>query len=157
MVDMTCINKNYGYAIRDACVEDNDGNPTCEVVLNAKEDYIILKADTIVKTKPMCDFIVFRLRPKGRPILIEMKGKSLNVEDAKEQLINGSKLAVRIARQCFDDWSPNLFHVVLVCQEWDTVKHRMVADDFLKLSGKKHRVLTGECGNKLSIITKAIS
>jgi len=155
MIDMVCIKDNYGHAIRDSCVEECERCHKCEVFLNGKDEYLVLKADVIVKDKPMCDFIIFRLKPRGRPILIEMKGRTFKVEQAKAQLINGSALAKTIARKCFGDWSPESFHPILVCREWDIVKHRMATDDFLRLSGKKHRVIIGECGDRLSTILRA--
>lgn len=136
------IKNAYPNSQRSTCCENN-----CKLCISNKINYTILKGDSLVSSKKMCDCMIFR--DDKKIILVELKTKRYNAYDVIEQLTNGGKEALSITSKL---GGKNFsIHFLLVIKKRDRKGFAMdiLRDRGVNINGKKYLIKRGKCQDPL--------
>lgn len=142
------------HALVQRCAERS-----CKLLIR-KEGAHILKCDMLnpsmglARGIPMSDFLVFLKQIDSFMLAVELKSGKLKVDKARTQLVNGARLAIRLAKELPDFRSGNVF-LLLVANDFGNDLDQRRLKDPVSLNGAKYEIHTCSCGSKLSIMVNS--
>ncbi len=143
---INCINTEFADKKIERCSERGTG---CKLKLDTSYEHIIIKGEKICNDRKICDCIIF-VNQNGAIIvgIVELKSKHIDASDIKEQLTNGSKIALEILKECTDTCDTSEFYpIVLAKGGGRTSEHAMIRNAKIRFGSKKHRIITKKCGD----------
>jgi hypothetical protein len=144
-----CIRARYEEAHVDRCEEQG-----CRLVLDDIGRHCVLKGEKLGTTGKVCDCLVFTAHGAGCLLAaVELKSKTVDAKDVREQLANGAALALSIAKETE---APNPWLLLLVLSERiQPSEFRTLTSKPVMVNGQKRFVRRERCGKHLKDILKA--
>lgn len=145
------IRKHYDQPLINKCCEKK-----CCINLRGLHDHIIIKGETIAKSKfRICDCIIFINISGSELVLIELKSKTSKATEVEEKLKNGSEQALKILKRCDQTKGHfDIFHIVLV-KSCRPSEFNLLKQSKINLNGIKYDIIIKRCGeNILDILSK---
>jgi hypothetical protein len=138
---LDCIKNNNSDVIKNHC-EDSG----CQLKFNGLSKYVILKGDEIHRNCKMCDCIIF-VEQDNRIIIgvVELKSKTIHVNEVKEKLENGSKTAFDIIKECGNKNKLDFCFLVLH-KGINGSTFKLLSKKKIEVNGRKHNILIKSCG-----------
>lgn len=134
----------YSYAIAKECSEAG-----CKLKLKGLKEYVILKGEKIAcKKHKICDYIIFTLSEGYIYIgVVELKSKTVHVEETIEKLRKCSDIAIDILEQFNNNLmnSTIFFHIIL-SKRLHTSEHEVITKRRIIVRGKKYPIIPQRCG-----------
>lgn len=142
MPEIECLKKKYSKYEQSKCKEKGS---FAKLRLSNYPNKIILKSDTIEKTKKMCDFFVFVKDTIFILVILELKEKNLGCNDVYEKLSNGSILVDSIFNQCCLSIKKCIFYPVLLHHGVRSPSEiKMLRMRKISFKGKKYLIICEE-------------
>jgi len=141
-----CINIEFADKTIKRCSEKGTG---CKLKLDASYEHVILKGEKICNDRKICDCIIFVNRDDTIIVgIVELESKHIDASAIEEQLMNGSKIALKILEKCPDTYSESNFYPIVLAKGWGRAsEHAVMKNIRIQFGSKKRRIITKKCGD----------
>jgi len=140
-----CIREKFGNSAIKHCKEKG-----CNLNLENIRNHIILKGEKICRNRKICDCIIF-IERNGKIIvvIVELKSRTVHVNEVVEKLQNASQVASQILNSCNSgNYKVDFFPIVLA-KRWITIESKRLTDERIKFRNKNYLILPKSCGTPL--------
>jgi hypothetical protein len=121
----------------------------CSLKLNDLDEYIVLKGERIFPHQPICDCIVFIKKARTIAGVVELKSKTVDVSQVRQQLKGGLQFVFEAITQCGKSMK---CYVVVLARRWRTSEYRVIISKKIEVDGIKYSILPKRCGISFSEI-----
>lgn len=154
------IRTNFNKAGVTKCSESG-----CNLRLDNLGSFIAIKGEIIVKNPSfndlvnnliknpgddprICDYLIFKANGDIIVGLIELKSHKPSASVIKEQLENGSKIALELSKNLMFTFSKHNFFPIVLAQSWDTTVFRKLSDSYVMDT----KIIPKKCGDSFAEI-----
>jgi hypothetical protein len=148
-----CIRERFGNSAIKHCKEKG-----CNLNLENIRNHIILKGEKICRNRKICDCIIF-IERNGKIIvvIVELKSRTVHVNEVVEKLQNALQVASEILNSCNSGNHKVEFILTILAKKWSSKESReyvLLIKKRKAICGDKKncRISRGSCGTPLNQI-----
>lgn len=148
-----CIRKKFGDSAIKKCKEKR-----CNLNLENIRNHIILKGEKICRNRKICDCIIF-IERNGKIIvvIVELKSRTVRVNEVVQKLQNASQEASRILNSCSSGNYKVDFLPIVLAKKWINIERKKLTDERIEFRNRNYLILPKSCGTPLHQILNALS
>jgi hypothetical protein len=112
-----------------------------------------LKGEKICRNRKICDCIIF-IERNGKIIvvIVELKSKTIDVNEVVEKFQNASQVASEILNSCNSGNHKVDFFPIVLAKKWRNIERKKLTDERIEFRNRNYLILPKSCGTPLNQI-----
>jgi len=141
MSGLESIRREFAYAVVRRCTEQG-----CTLKLAGLSDYVVLKGEKLHQDRKMPDCIIFEMNGKVVVGIVELKSRTVHVNDVVEKLENGCRSALKILQVRLKRSTKPTLLLLVLCKAIHSSEFRLLTSRRIKAGERRLMIQVKDCG-----------